>query len=103
MQLRTDADMVKKECTGSKCSEFARETAMQSKSRSASPKKRQKPDEVDDLALLTAEATDEEDGRGRKRWRTEEYWSSSTSFVSTYCSEDESVELAGGKGTPLVV
>jgi hypothetical protein len=93
--LRVEAGTVEKECTGSKCAEFATETATQSKSRSASPKKRQKPQAVDDLALEEAEATDEEERRGRKRWRKGGSWSSIGSFVSTYCSEKESIESVG--------
>ena len=79
--LQSEEGPVEKECSGPECSDFARETAAQSKSRSASPKKRQRPDVVDDIT--EAEGTDEEDRRGRKRWRTEVSWPSPKSFVST--------------------
>jgi hypothetical protein len=65
-------------------------------------KEKQRPDEVDDfrswrLRLQIEKVVEEEKTANR------ESWPSSTSHVSTSCSEDESLELVRDESPPFVI
>ncbi|KEF50890.1 uncharacterized protein A1O9_13060 [Exophiala aquamarina CBS 119918] len=59
-------------CNFERCQQFSRATASQGKSRSASPKKRSKMQESEELEEFDVEWSDEEALRGRKKQRTSE-------------------------------
>jgi HNH endonuclease len=91
LRLRLQNDWITQLCDRDKCQAYARATASQGKSRSVSPKKRPWPQGAEERETVEDDWSDEEETRGRKRHRTNEYtcWPPSASFTSTYPSISE--------------
>ena len=103
LRLRLQNDWMIQLCDRDKCQAYARATASQGKSRSVSPKKRQRPQDMEALETVEDDWSDEEGSRGRKRRRTNESnsWSPSISFASTCPSSGVSVATPEGPFLPV--
>lgn len=101
LRLQLKDGVTEQICNEEKCQAFARATAMQGKSRSVSPKKRQRQQGGDDT--LDDESLDDECYRGRKRRRSSHCltFTPSVSFGSTNCSDDASVATPEATPTQL--
>ena len=93
LRLRLQNEWIIETCDREKCQAYARATASQGKSRSVSPRKRPKSHDLGEMEMLEAGWSDEEDQRGRKRFRTRRSTvsSPSVSFGSTCLSDGPSV------------
>jgi hypothetical protein len=92
--LRQDNDWVAEECDSERCQKLSSATAHQGKSRSVSPKKRQRAHDVEELEATDGD-WDADEPRGRKRRQTSSF-SLLTSFNSSHSSNVTSMTTPEG-------